>query len=187
VRMLFEHGAFIAEDTEATAHVLMWLALGLPAHVLIKALSPAFFAREDTATPLFATLTGTAVTIILALALGRSWGVDGIAASIALGAWTSAFLLIHRSLASFGFSIDGKARRRLPRITVAALTMGGLLWLAAQFQLPSGIAAHGLAQIAVLASLIMGGIAVYGLLLAVFGVINWSDMINAVRHGSRPA
>ena len=30
----------------------MWLALGLPAHVLVKALSPAFFAREDTLTPL---------------------------------------------------------------------------------------------------------------------------------------
>src|SRR6266700_5589742 len=54
VRMLFEHGAFTAADTVATAHALMWLALGLPAHVLIKALSPAFFARGDTVTPLLA-------------------------------------------------------------------------------------------------------------------------------------
>ncbi|MGY4456869.1 putative peptidoglycan lipid II flippase [Bradyrhizobium sp. LB13.1] len=48
VRMLFEHGAFGAEDSAATARALMWLALGLPAHVLIKALSPAFYARGDT-------------------------------------------------------------------------------------------------------------------------------------------
>ena len=48
VRMLFQHGAFTAADTAATAQALMWLALGLPAHVLVKALSPAFFAREDT-------------------------------------------------------------------------------------------------------------------------------------------
>ena len=60
VRMLFEHGAFTAADTAATAHALMWLALGLPAHVLVKALSPAFFAREDTLTPLWATLKGIA-------------------------------------------------------------------------------------------------------------------------------
>ena len=52
VRLLFEHGAFTAADTKATARALMWLALGLPAHVLVKALSPAFFAREDTMTPL---------------------------------------------------------------------------------------------------------------------------------------
>jgi len=37
-----EHGAFTALDTAATAHALMWLALGLPAQVLVKALSPHF-------------------------------------------------------------------------------------------------------------------------------------------------
>ncbi|MFN5713926.1 MAG: lipid II flippase MurJ, partial [Bradyrhizobium sp.] len=46
VRMLFEHGAFTAEDSAATAQALTWLTLALPAHVLVKALSPAFFARE---------------------------------------------------------------------------------------------------------------------------------------------
>ena len=66
VRLLFEHGAFTAADTAATAHALMWLALGLPAHVLVKALSPAFFAREDTITPLVATLKG----VVLAIAAG---------------------------------------------------------------------------------------------------------------------
>ncbi len=58
VRMLFEHGVFSAADTAATAHALMWLALGLPAHVLVKALSPAFFARDDTATPLLCDAEG---------------------------------------------------------------------------------------------------------------------------------
>ena len=53
VRILFEHGAFSASRYRGdTAQALMWLALGLPAHVLVKALSPAFFAREDTHTPL---------------------------------------------------------------------------------------------------------------------------------------
>ena len=66
MRLLFEHGAFTAADTAATARALMWLALGLPAHVLVKALSPAFFAREDTLTPLLATLKGFAVAIVSA-------------------------------------------------------------------------------------------------------------------------
>ncbi len=83
VRMLFEHGAFTAEDTAATAQALIWLALGLPAHVLVKALSPAFFARDDTLTPLYATLRGFVVAILLALVLGRLFGAAGIAASIA--------------------------------------------------------------------------------------------------------
>ncbi len=33
VRLLFEHGAFTAADTASTAQALIWLALGLPAHV----------------------------------------------------------------------------------------------------------------------------------------------------------
>jgi putative peptidoglycan lipid II flippase len=180
VRMLFEHGAFTAADTAATAQALMWLALGLPAHVLVKALSPAFFARNDTRTPLLATLKGLAVAIVLAVVLGQIFGAGGIAASIALGAWSSALALIRRGAATFGFSIDAAARRRLPRIVVAALAMGGLLWLMATFVLPLTATAHGVAQAAVLLMLISGGIAIYGLLLALFGVTRWGDAVSAI-------
>jgi putative peptidoglycan lipid II flippase len=182
VRMLFEHGAFTASDTAATAQALTWLALGLPAHVLVKALSPAFFARNDTLTPLLAALQGFAVAIVLAVVLGQIFGPSGIAASIALGAWSSALALIRRGAAISGFSIDAAARRRLPRIIVAALAMGGLLWLMARFVVPLTAAAHGIAQAVVLLMLISGGIAIYGLLLALFGVIRWGDAVSAIRQ-----
>jgi putative peptidoglycan lipid II flippase len=182
VRMLFQHGVFTASDTAATANALMWLALGLPAHVLVKALSPAFFARDDTLTPLLATFKGFVVAIVLAVVLGQIFGASGIAASIALGAWSSAFALIRRGAASFGFSIDAAARRRLPRIVTAALIMGGLLWPIATFVLPLTTNAHGLAQAAALVMLISGGMAAYGLLLAQFGVIAWGDALSAIRQ-----
>jgi putative peptidoglycan lipid II flippase len=186
VRMLFEHGAFTAADTTATAQALMWLALGLPAHVLVKALSPAFFARDNTTTPLLATLKGFAVAVVLALLLGRLFGAGGIAASIAAGAWSSALVLIRRGAATFGFSIDAAARRRLPRIVAAALVMGGLLWLAAPLVLafvPAlGINGHGLAQALAVAMLISGGAAIYGLLLALLGVIRWDEAVSAIRQ-----
>jgi putative peptidoglycan lipid II flippase len=190
VRTLFEHGAFTAEDTAATAQALIWLALGLPAHVLVKALSPAFFARDDTLTPLYATLRGFVVAVLLALVLGRLFGAAGIAAgiaaSIAAGAWSSALALIRRGASTFGFSIDAAARRRLPRIVLAALAMGGLLWLAARFAPALTADGHGLAQAVVLAVLIAGGIAVYGLLLALFGVIRWDDAVRALRRTAAP-
>jgi putative peptidoglycan lipid II flippase len=171
VRMLFEHGAFTAADTIATAHALIWLALGLPAHVLVKALSPAFFARDNTTTPLWATLKGLAVAVVLALLLGRLFGAGGIAASIAAGAWSSALVLIRRGAATFGFSIDAAARRRLPRIVAAALAMAGLLWLSAPFVLASGGNTSGLTHLLFVAALISGGMAVYGLFLALLGVL----------------
>jgi putative peptidoglycan lipid II flippase len=179
-RILFQHGAFTAPDTAATARALMWLALGLPAHVLVKALSPAFFARHDTRAPLLATLKGFAVAVISALVLGRLFGAEGIAASITLGAWSNAFSLIRRGAATFGFSIDAAARRRLPRIAAAALAMGGLLWLMAGF-LPAPDA-HALAQAVFLMVLISGAIAVYGLFLALSGVIKRDEAVNAFRQ-----
>ena len=182
VRLLFEHGAFTAADTMATARALMWLALGLPAHVLVKALSPAFFARNDTLTPLFAALKGFVVAIVLAVILGHVYGAGGIAASIALGAWSSAVTLIRHGAVKFGFSIDALARRRLPRIVLAALAMGAVLWLAVSFVLAPGIHPHGLAQALAVTLLISGGIATYGVFLALLGVTSRREVVNAFRQ-----
>jgi putative peptidoglycan lipid II flippase len=178
VRLLFEHGAFTALDTAATAQALLWLALALPAHVLVKSLSPAFFAREDTLAPLIAMLKGLVVALALAVVLGHLFGAAGIAASIAVGAWSNAASLIRRGAATFGFSIDEAARRRLPRIAAAALVMGALLWLPVVF-IPAP--AHGLTQTVVLALLIAGAMAAYGLCLGLFGVTGWRETVNAVR------
>src|SRR5918999_269288 len=52
IRVLFERGAFSATDTPPTAAALAAFAVGLPSFVLIKVFQPAFFAREDTATPM---------------------------------------------------------------------------------------------------------------------------------------
>jgi putative peptidoglycan lipid II flippase len=182
VRLLFEHGAFAAADTVGTAQALMWLALGLPAQILIKALSPAFFARGDTATPLWATLKGLAVTIALAIVLGRLFGVRGIAASIALGGWSSALVLIRHSITKLGFSIDADARRRLPRIVAAALAMGGLLWLAAPVALAAIPTSLSLSYVLLMAVLVTGGMAVYGLFLVLLGVVGWKETVNALRQ-----
>jgi putative peptidoglycan lipid II flippase len=181
VRLLFEHGAFTATDTAATAQALMLLALGLPAHVLAKALSPAFFARGDTLTPLFSTLKGLAAAIVLAVVLGHLYGATGIAASIALGAWSSATTLIRHGAVNFGFSIDAAARRRLPRIVVAALAMGGVLWLTTTFAPVLSPNTHGIVQAVFLGMMIAAVIAIYGLLLLLFGAIAWGDVVSAVR------
>jgi putative peptidoglycan lipid II flippase len=175
VRLLFEHGAFTAADTASTAQALIWLALGLPAHVLVKALSPGFFAREGTWTPLLATLKGFVLAIALALLLGHYLGVGGIAIGLTFGAWSTAFSLIREGATHFGLSLDTDARRRLPRIVGAALVMGGLLWLASS----AATNAHGLAQAAILLALIAGAIAVYGLLLPAFGVVTRHEVVNA--------
>jgi putative peptidoglycan lipid II flippase len=192
VQLLFQHGAFTATDTMGTSTALVWLALGLPAQVLIKALSPAFFARGNTAAPLWATLKGLAVTIALAIVLGRLFEVRGVAAAIALGAWSSALDLIRKGPVTFGLSIEATsveaisieamARQRLARIVAAALAMGGLLWLSAPLVLGSSENGSGLTHFLLVSALITAGITVYGLCLALFGVVRWGEAIRAIRQ-----
>jgi len=111
----------------------------------------------------------------------RTTAVDqapsAIAAGIALGAWSNALALIRRGAATFGFSIDAAARRRLPRIVASALAMGGALWLTARFVPALATGTHGLAQAVLLGLVMAGGIVIYGLLLARLGVVNWRQAI----------
>ena len=179
VRVLFEHGAFTPRDTAATAQALTWLALGLPAHVLTKALAPAFFARENTVTPLFATVCGLVVALIAALAAGSA---SGIALAIGLGAWASALGLAFRASSTFGFALDDIARRNLPRIVLAALAMGALLWLKTRYVWPLTEDTHTLGQALVLGVLIAGGLAVYGGFLALTGVLDLAAIRNRLRR-----
>ena len=57
-----------------------------------------------------------------------------------------------------------------------------MLWLKATFVLPWAAGAHGFVQAAVLGVIIAGGIAIYGLLLVLFGVIGWGEAVRAIRH-----
>ena len=183
IRVLFERGAFTPADTIATAQALSILALGLPAHVLVKALSPGFFAREDTRTPLVATMSGVIVAVICGLLLGRSYGASGVAASISLGAWFCAAILMWRGSTTFGFSIDAMARRRLPRIAICAAAMGAMLFLAESFVAPVTATAGFMAQITILGGLVAAGVSFYGLLLDLSGVLNWGEAISNLRDG----
>lgn len=181
VRLLFEHGAFTAADTHATALTLTWLALGLPAHVLTKALAPAFFARGDTRTPMLAALAALAVTVAAALTLDRSHGVAGIAAAIALGASVGALLLAICAAIRFGLTLDPATRARLWRIVLAALAMGGLLWLATHGLAVWLDGGHRLIVAVMLAGLIAAGIGVYAASLTLLGVVHPRDTIRALR------
>ncbi len=86
--------------------------------------------------------------------------------------------LIRQGASTFGFSLDAAARRRLPRIVAAALMLGALLWLAADF----AVGVHGLVQAVMLLVLIAAAIAAYGVLLAAFDVTGWREVVNAVRQ-----
>ncbi len=119
---------FTAQDALTTGMVVSALVLGLPAYVLVKVLTPNFFARKDTRTPVITAAISLIVTVSLNLVLVPRLGVTGLAISGAVGAWCNIALLagiLHwRGL----YRMSGHLISRIARIVLAAIAMGAALY-----------------------------------------------------------
>ena len=183
VQVLFERGAFHAGDTQATAAALAAFAAGLPAFVLIKVFSPAFFARENTKTPMIFAAVSVGINILLAIALFFWIRHVGIALATTVASWVNAALL-GRALHARGYwQVDAQAGRNLPRILFAASLMGMAL-LAAAHGLRGWFApdvAFSLRALALVAMIAMGA-AIYLGLSWIMGVLTRDMLRQAFRR-----
>lgn len=185
ISVLFERGAFGAADTRATALALMAYATGLPAYVLIRVLTPGFFARQDTATPVRIAAGAMVVNIVLNLIFMRIWGHVGIAAAASISAWMNAILLAVTLRRRGQIALDARLARRWPRIVLASLMMAGALYAAALALMP-WLAGDAWARGSALALLVAGGLAVFGALAQVLGAAHWRDL-KGLRRGAAEA
>ncbi|MDR0470072.1 MAG: murein biosynthesis integral membrane protein MurJ [Peptococcaceae bacterium] len=86
VRLLFERGAFTAADTVMTAGALLWFGPGMGAMAATQVLTRAYYAMEDTKTPLYFGLSSIAVDIVASMLLARAMGPGGLALANSLAA-----------------------------------------------------------------------------------------------------
>jgi putative peptidoglycan lipid II flippase len=190
VRILFERGSFGATDTRRAAGALVAFAAGLPAFVLVKALLPGFYAREDTRTPLHAAIAAIAVNVALNVCflLGTRLEHVGIALATSLSGWINALILGWSLHARRQLASDARLRRNAPRIVLASAVMGVVLWLAVDWlaaPLHGGTLSGGLT----LAGLcLLGGLAYAGGSEAL-GVLRLAELRGLLRRqpGLKPA
>ncbi len=115
IAALFQRGAFDAGDAAATSQALASYALGLPAHVLVKVLSPGYFARCDTKTPVRMAIVSLVGSWCAAALLIGPLGHVGIALSTALSGWLNAgqlgFGLVRRGWLRIDAPVVGRTAR----------------------------------------------------------------------------
>ncbi|GJD80284.1 putative lipid II flippase MurJ [Methylobacterium gregans] len=162
---LFQRGAFGAEDAARAADVLAAYGLALPAVVLVRSAVASFYARQDTTTPLWASLTAIAVNVALKLVLTGPYGVTGLALATAISQWVNLALLVALAWRrgwtapgrTLGFTILGVA------LACAGLAGVAIYGLPLAERLVPALP-HG-REIAVLGLIGLAGAAVYGALL----------------------
>lgn len=160
-RVFYVGGAFTLNDALITGTVVAGLVIGLPAYVLVKVLTPNFFARKDTRTPVYTAAISLVVTVALNIYLVPRIGVLSLAIAGAVGAWVNTALLYTILVRRDFFVLPARIVGRIIRITLAALIMGAALW----FAMPYGeglFTGSTLERAGAILAVILIGIATFG-------------------------
>ena len=177
---LYQRGAFTAETTLQVAKALRWFALGLPAFVLLKVLTPAFFARENTKTPMVWAGVNAMLNVAVGYTLFRQMGFEGLAIGTAAAAWVNVVGLWVILARAEHFTVDRRLTTRLPRIALAAVAMGAFLWWA-QAYLPDFGDLGVLLDILALLAISGAGALVFAVAATVFRAYGLADVKDAFR------
>jgi putative peptidoglycan lipid II flippase len=94
LQLLYERGAFDAAATDAVFVALRFYALGLVGHACLELAARAFFAQQDTVTPLLVAAGLAAVNVVLGVLLVGPMGHGGLALANSLAISAEVFVLL---------------------------------------------------------------------------------------------
>lgn len=166
--------AFTEHDVVMTGMALGIFGIGLPAFVWHKIFSPAFFAREDTRTPMNYALISIAVNTALALSLFPAIGFLAVPIATAAAAWVQVGLLAQKLYRRGQFQPGGRLAGRLLRVLLATAGLGAFLLFALPYTDEAAALFWGREWVAVIA-LSGAGAAVYGAFSVILGAVRTSD------------
>ena len=109
---------------------LFWRSLGIPAATVLLVANGIFRGRGDTKTPLYCTLLGLVVNIVLdhVLILEYGMGCAGAGAATAISQWLSAIPLVYLLNKAIPFNIFGREKGFFKSAIQAYATAGGLIF-----------------------------------------------------------
>ena len=181
IAALFQHGRFSAYDTQQCAMALAAFSIGLPSYVLVKVLTPGFYARSDTTTPVKFATVSIGVNLILNLLLIMPLKQMGPPLATAIASTVNVALL-YRALRRRGhFVPDARLARRVFRLVAAAAIMGVALWFANDALAPYTLGDR-LQRTGAMVLLVGAGAFVYAAACFVTGAYHVQDLTSLVRR-----
>ncbi len=131
--VFYQYGLFSQEAAEQTASALAWFAIGLIGHIVVHVLARAFYAMQDTRTPVTWAIVAVGVNVPLMILLVGPMGVEGLALALSISALievTGLLWSLRTRLEGIeGRSIAWSLVRALLASFVAGLVMAGGLAL----------------------------------------------------------
>lgn len=173
---LFRYGEFTEFDTRMVGYALTAMSIGIPAFMLSKVLLPAFYARQDTRTPMRAAVVTVVVNVVLTVAIVTPlYRMDvpfahaGIAAATALAGVVNAALLWRYLRRDGIYQVQPGWGRWLLRIVLGLAAMAAVV-LGLREWIGDWTAMAGWARWGWLLAVIAAGAGAYGLVLLAAGL-----------------
>jgi putative peptidoglycan lipid II flippase len=161
--VFFQYGLFSAQSTERTSVALLFFTLGLGAQVLVPILARAFYALQDTRTPVAWAIAAVVVNVPLMAWLVGPMGVGGLALAGSVTASLEVvgllWMLRGRLRGLESAELLASVARSLLAAGAAALLMIGALQLVERWF--GGLLTHGLGRLVVLLVLSAAGFALF--------------------------
>jgi putative peptidoglycan lipid II flippase len=179
IRVIYEHGAFTARDSEMAGAALFYYAIGLCGYSAVKVVTDAFYAMKDTKTPLKASLGAVGTNLVLGyvflFVLG--WDHRGLALATSISVTLNFVVLLALLRARLG-RIDGRAGALLTaKACIASAAMGLVCFaLADRAEALLGVATLATRVLQVGGSIALG-IVVFGLMARVLGIRELDDTL----------
>jgi len=185
VRLLFERSAFTAGATAMTARALFWFGPGMGAMAATQVLTRAFYALEDTRTPMFFGLSSIAVNIAASALLVRPMTQGGLALANSLASLYYAlgmYAALLRRLPGAGpgkHSLTATLAKALAASAAAALAAAAAWRLCDPLFAPLG----GKGLLAAIGLSIIAGISSY---IVVIFLLKENEALSLLRQFRRP-
>ncbi len=164
IRVLFQHGQFVAESTRLTARALLYYAIGLPALATVKLVVPAFYSTRDTKTPVIVASISLFINIVLNIVFlqifFRRVQNGGPALATALATFFDFFALFIIFRLRYGPMGTMEIVRSFAKISLCAGIMGVACWFG-NYYTEFTIHSRFLVQLMVFTGLITGATVLY--------------------------
>lgn len=132
--VFYQYGLFSQSATDRTASALLFFALGLVGHIVVHVLTRAFYAMQDTKTPVAWAIIAVAINVPLMSILVGPMGVAGLALALSISSILEVIGLLwflRRKIESVDESaiLRTVVRSGGAALVAAALMFGGLVVL----------------------------------------------------------
>lgn len=138
VALLFKRGAFDAETTRLTAYALLYYSIGLWAFSGVRIVVSAFYALQDTWTPVRMAVISVVVKVVLSVILMQWLDHGGLALSTSLASMLNLGLLVWALRIKLGALGWRNIAESVCKTMICSVTMGAVVWITALYIIPSG-------------------------------------------------